>query len=171
MRRHRALIGSLIVFSAVLVLPGASWGSPPSYGLPPLPGSYTLLPRESSGPGSSLTLRKQANGYEVTDLRIRLPKGCEEHAGEIATVEGSIHPVREVLHRVGEDEVIWRYNRAKHFRRTGRGNVQVTVGGETFVGNLFLVFIRGIHGFRPLQGDLDLTGVDPECVPIFTGHR
>jgi hypothetical protein len=177
MHRHHALIGSVIALFAVLALPGASLGSPPSFGLPPLPGGYKLLTRESSGPGSKLTLRQQGGGYEVTGMRIRLPKSCEEYAGdpgyagEIATVEGSIRPLREVLHRVGEDEVIWRYNRKKHFRRTGEGNVRVTIGGETFAGNLFLVFIRGIHGFHPVAGDLDLTNINRECVSIFTGHR
>ncbi len=177
MNRHRPLIAIVTVLMAILVFPGASTGSQPSYGLPPLLGSYKLFPRESSGPGSTLTLEKLGNTYEVTGLRIRLPKDCAEYsgdpdfAGEIAIVEGSIHPVREVLNRRGEDEVIWRFNRKKHFHRTGRGNVQVTIDGERFSGNLFLAFIRGIPQFRPVEGDLDLTDINGECWPTFTGHR
>lgn len=170
-----AAVGVLSMFPGGGLPVSNADASKPTVGRPPIPGKYVLSPNYgsgSTGPGS-LVLKKNGHhdGYTVISIRLKLPQGCANYAGKVARLIPALHPQRFVAHRILENEVGWGVSRKKHFRRTGRGNVEAIIDGETFPANIDLLFFRGIPAFKPVAGDIELPQVDPECFLSWQGHR
>jgi hypothetical protein len=155
---------------AALLFAGSWTGalaSQPTFGLPPKAGSYKL-----SGTGSRLTVVRKGSHYLVRDFRLRVSNDCGLIGGQLAVISRPLKLSKVVRHRIGEDEVSYELARLKGFRASGHGNVSVSVEGQRFAGNLNVGFTRGISGFKPVQGDLDLGPLEGEdCDTIFSGHR
>jgi hypothetical protein len=172
-----ALIGTATCALAALALGASAWAMNPTYGQPPRAGNYKIT---GPSPGS-LTVKQKGQNYFVENFRetVSRPDGeCGQYQGQTAKILGGpIKLRRHVAHRSAENEVTYSVHAFKHFRRLQHGNVKVSIGGHTVVGNLILIFFRGIPQFKPIEGNLELAGVEgapydvPTCLTIFNGHR
>jgi len=169
--------GIVICALAGLVIAASAWASKPTIGLPPKTGPYKIT-GESSG---SLAVRSRGSNYFVEHIRLlvhRPENECGQYQGQTATIMGGpIKLTKHVAHRVSENEVGYRVPPIKHFPTRQHGNVRVSIGGQTVVGDLNLGFSRGFGGaFKPVEGGLELAGVvgapfgKPTCILIFAGH-
>lgn len=170
MKSRRFERAAAIALFAALVL-ATSWttafASQRTFGLPPRVGAYV-----STGVGSGLAVERAGSHYSVHGFRLRMPSDCGAVGGRMATISRSLKLSKVVRHRVGENEVSYEFARFKGFRASGHGNVWVSVEDQRFAGNLDLSFIRGISGFKPMRGDLDLGPLEGEdCDAIFSGHQ
>jgi hypothetical protein len=170
------LEGVAVCVAVALVLGASAWAMNPTYGQPPKAGHYKI-----SGPSpGTLTVRHKGKNYFVENFRetVNRPNNeCGQYQGQTAKIVGGPIKLRKhVAHRTAENEVTYVVHGIKHFRRLQHGNVKVSIGGHRVVGNLILIFSRGIEQFKPLEGNLELAGVEgapynvPTCLTIFNGH-
>jgi hypothetical protein len=152
---------------ATVAVGGGAQASKPAFGQPPLLGSYVL-----SGPGSSLTLKPKGKTLAGSHFQLTLSAECGDAANALAKISRPFPVKKRVHHRVAEDEIDYALERIKGYRRTGHGNVEVQVAGQTVAGNLFVLFIRGNPGLRvkPVEGDLELKAEGISCDTRFKGH-
>jgi hypothetical protein len=171
-----ALVGTAICAVAALFVGASAWAMNPTYGQPPRAGHYMIT---GPSPGS-LTVKQEGKNYFVENFRetVNRPYNeCGQYQGQTAKILGGpIKLQKHVAHRTAENEVTYSVHSVKHFRRLQHGNVKVSIGGQTVVGNLLLIFSRGIAQFKPVEGNLELAGVEgapynvPTCLTIFNGH-
>jgi hypothetical protein len=126
----------------------------------------------SCHPDSALTLKAKGKAFDITRFQLTLSAACGDAANGFAKISWPFAVKKRVHHRVAEDEIDYALERVKGYRRTGHGNVQIQVAGETFAGNLFVLFIRGNPGLRskPVEGDLELKAEGISCDTRFKGH-